>query len=181
MPERRERQGTVAMYMYGNPDSQFDDITVTDGGGVVLNENFDDGDMLGWTIVDEGTLSGVPSNWLMLADVVGFRVTQTTNIYGPNFTDIGREGTFAYWDAAPALQWANYTVEATLHTTDNDGVGLMFYYTDLDNYYKVDFDIQRNFYKIFRMLDGQETTLAVMAGTHPDDVDFDVCVNINNG
>ena len=47
-----------------------------------------------------------------------------------------------------------------MRSTDNDGIGLMFRYQDQDNYYKLELDNERKFYKIFKVVDGMETTLA---------------------
>ena len=112
--------------------------------------------MNGWTIVDEGTIDA-PSKW----SIVNGEVVQSSNIYGPNVPAVdNRKGTFAYYDKRSALNWDNYTFSATLRATDNDGTGLMFRYQDQDNYYKLELDNQRKFSKLFKVVDGVETTLA---------------------
>ncbi|WP_217896393.1 metallophosphoesterase [Oceanobacillus rekensis] len=116
-----------------------------------------DGLMVDWTVVDEGTVSA-PSNW----SVVRGEVVQSSNIYGPDVPAVdNRKGTFAFYDRANAINsWSDYTFSTTLRSTDDDGIGLMFRYQDPDNYYKLDLDEQRNFIKLFKVVDGMETTLA---------------------
>jgi hypothetical protein len=58
------------------------------------------------------------------------------------------------------MNWSNYSVEAILKSTDNDGIGLMFRYQNQNNYYKLDLDMQRNFAKLFKVVSGVETTIA---------------------
>ncbi|MGM0838335.1 MAG: FIMAH domain-containing protein [Bacillota bacterium] len=123
----------------------------------ILREDFSDGHMDDWAIVDEGTIDG-PSKW----SVVRGEVAQTSNIYGPSVPSVdNRKGTFAYYDNTDALNtWQDYTFTANLRSTDDDGIGLMFRYQDQDNYYKLDLDEQRDFIKLFKVVDGEETTLA---------------------
>src|SRR5690606_28087311 len=124
-----------------------------------------DGNMDGWTIVDEGETEG-PSKW----QVVNGEVVQSSNIFGPDVpATANRKGTFAYYDDPEAFKWKNYSVEMTFRNTDDDGIGLMFYYQDPDNYYKVDIDRQRIFTKLFKMKNGVETTLAAVGKVYTPD------------
>jgi hypothetical protein len=77
-----------------------------------------------------------------------------------------------------AFSWTDYTYEVTLHSTDNDGIGVMFRYQDANNYYKVDMDKQRNFRALFKMKDGVETTLASEPGGYTQDVDMMLQVRV---
>ncbi|WP_218775570.1 metallophosphoesterase [Oceanobacillus senegalensis] len=123
------------------------------------NSNFDcddEGNMDGWTVVDEGTISA-PSKW----SVVRGEVVQSSNIYAPDVSAVdNRKGTFAYYNKGGAFAWKDYSFSTTLRSTDDDGIGLMFRYQDPDNYYKLELDEQREFYKLFKVVDGVETTLA---------------------
>ncbi|NKB56202.1 MAG: S8 family serine peptidase [Alphaproteobacteria bacterium] len=140
-----------------------DFILPASGGGVeLLSDNFDDGDFAGWSVVDQGVTMG-PSAW----SVVNQEVNQSTNIY--TFSADGlypdnREGTVLFWNDATAQSWQDYTVDTTFRSTDDDGIGVVFYYTDENNYYKVDFDQQRSFSKLFQVQGGVETTLASVSG-----------------
>ena len=147
------------------------------GPGTLFIETFEDGDADGWTIVDEGTISG-PSNW----QVLGQQFVQLSNIYGPSASaTTNRMGTFAVWDDPGAYGWSDYSATARLHATDNDGLGLMFYYQDSDNYYKLDSDIQRAFQTLFKKVNGVESTLATVTASHPQNQDFALVVTVDNG
>ncbi len=82
-------RGTVALYSSYNTGATFDNVLVEGlkESTILLWDNFNDGDSLGWTIIDdEGTTSG-PSNW----NVVSGTLIQSVNI-GSNAT--GQLGTF---------------------------------------------------------------------------------------
>ncbi|UOE53357.1 metallophosphoesterase [Cytobacillus oceanisediminis] len=158
-------KGTVALYSWGNQSNYFDDVLVKDvkQSRDLLKDDFsggkkrdDDGPMKDWTVVDEGTIEA-PSKW----SVVRGEVVQSSNIYAPDVPAVdSRKGTFAYYDKRSAFNWKNYSFSTTLRSTDNDGIGLMFRYQDPDNYYKLELDKERQFYKIFKVVDGVERTLA---------------------
>jgi hypothetical protein len=157
--------GTVAFYSWGNQSNYFDDVLVKNIEGTkdLLKDDFsgdkkhnDDGPINDWTIVDEGNIDG-PSKW----SVVRGEVVESSNIHGPDVSAVdNRKGTFAYYDKRNAFSWKDYTFSTTLRSTDNDGMGLMFRYQDPDNYYKLELDNERKFYKLFKVVDGVETTLA---------------------
>ena len=89
------------------------------GPGTLFIETFEDGDAAGWTIVDEGNISG-PSNW----QVIGQQFVQLSNIHGPTSSSTtNRISTFAVWDDPDAYAWSDYSATARLHATDNDGLG----------------------------------------------------------
>jgi len=145
--------------------------------GLLYHENFDEGTFTGYTIVDEGTIEG-PSIW----QLVDGEIVQSSNIYGPAVDSVSnRQGTFAVYDTAPAYEWSHYRFEATIRSTDDDGIGLLFYYQNADNYYKLDLDRQRNFRKLFRKLNGEETTVAEMAGQYKANDDMDVVIELRDG
>ncbi len=119
-----------------------------------LSDNFSDGNMDGWSVIDEGT-TDAPSNW----NVQDGRLHQSSNIFNSGNAWRNRGGTFAYWNDPAALLWTDYTFDVTIKSTDNDGIGVMFRYQDPYNYYKYDMDKQRSFRRLFRMKNGVETTL----------------------
>ena len=147
---------------------------------VLYHNNFDDGTFTGYTIIDEGTLEG-PSNWSLTS--VG-EILQSSNVYGPSSTATsGRLGTFAIYNNPSAFNWSNYSVHLTLRSTDNDGIGVMFYYTDANNYYKLDLDLQRTFIKVFKKMNGVESTIANVTASAPYTTgeDFNIDVSVYNG
>jgi hypothetical protein len=127
---------------------------------VLLSDDFTNGILQGWTVVDEGTIDA-PSLWLERSG----RLMQLSNIYGPNANATDhRKGTHLYWNDPQALGWSNYTFSVTLNSADDDGIGVLFCYQNPSNYYKVDLDSQRNFHELFKMAGGVETTLAAEYG-----------------
>jgi hypothetical protein len=144
---------------------------------ILLADDFTNGVLQGWTVVDEGTIEA-PSEWLEQSG----RMMQLSNIYGPggNATD-HRKGTYLYWNDPQALSWSTYTLSVTFKDTDDDGVGVMFRYQNPSNYYKVDLDSQRNFHKLFKMSGGVETTLAAEPGAYTMGGTYVLSVGVTNG
>ena len=143
-------------------------VTVADNRAILAADDFEDGDLAGWTIVDEGTLEG-PSDW----QVVGGALVQASDIQsdqqgtGSTAFSVGgdgpfilRDGTYVLWDDPAALAWTNYAIEATITPNDDDGIGLLFRYTDPDNYYKLEADAQTGLVMLTRHVDGRENILA---------------------
>ncbi len=148
-------------------------IKVTDD-SASLADDFSDGNMAGWSVIDEGSSNG-PSNW----SVQNGRLRQSSNIYGPSVGTTGnRKGTFAYWNDPAALLWADYAFDVTMRSTDNDGIGVMFRYRNQWNYYKYEMDKQRNFHKLFKIVKGVETTLASVSTGYSQGVDMALQVGI---
>lgn len=88
-------------------------------------------------------------------------VQQSSNIYGPDVPAVDhRQGTFAYYNNSGAFSWANYSFSTVLRSTDDNGICLMFRYQNANNYYKLDLDKQRNFHKLFKVVNGVGATLA---------------------
>ena len=142
----------------------------------LVTDDFDDGDMVGWTVVDEGPVLE-PSNWRVLNG----EVIQSANIYGPHtYAVTSRKGTFAFWNDPSALSWTDYTYAVTLNSSDDDGIGIMFRYQDPKNYYKVDLDKQRDFRKLFKVKKGTETTLATATGGYTQNADMVLSVTLDD-
>ncbi|TWU31778.1 dockerin type I domain-containing protein [Novipirellula artificiosorum] len=128
----------------------------------LLSEDFNDGDVEvwasssnpysdRWTVVDQ--VANQSSDW----HVTSGRLTQSSNIY--SWLDPARLGTYLYYDASEALRWKDYELNVDVHGTDDDGVGVLFHYTDRDNYYKLDMDAQRGFTRLFKVKNGVQVTI----------------------
>ena len=78
--------GPIALYCWSNKGSYFDNILVEDlaAGTVLLSEDFEDGSLADWTIVDEGTTEG-PSRWSIEAG----ELVQSSNIYESSSSFLG--------------------------------------------------------------------------------------------
>jgi len=159
------------------------DIAMTDAAvysftyhGLIMADDFSAGDLDAFTIVDEGIYEG-PSSWM---ETDG-RLVQTSNIFGPIASALDhRKGTFAVWNAPGALNWANYAVSVSFRNNDDDGVGLLFRYLNASNYYKVDLDSQRSFRKLFKLVNGVETTLAAETNGYVPNQDYQLQVVVAN-
>jgi hypothetical protein len=84
--------GTIALYSRWNKGTVFDNILVEDvrNGNLVLSEDFSDGNLLGWTIVDDAGTEAGPSAW----SVQHGALLQSSNI-GSNSS--GKLGTFVLY------------------------------------------------------------------------------------
>jgi PKD repeat protein len=121
----------------------------------LLNANFDDGSIAGWTVVDQGAVQG-PSNW----SVVNGSLVQSSNVYSSPLdpAELGKLGTYLTYDAGSA--WADYRASFTLNSSDNDSIGFMFRVQNSDNYYRFSWDQQRSFRRLVKRVDGVTTLLA---------------------
>ena len=143
---------------------------------LLMADDFSDGSLDVFTIVDEGTVDG-PSSWAEQ----GRRLVQSANIHGPAGSAVDhRKGTFAYWNSPEALNWTNYAVSVSFRNSDDDGVGLLFRYQDPSNYYKVELDSQRSFRKLFKLVGGVETTLAAETNGYTPGQDYSLRVMVTN-
>ncbi|MEQ9609798.1 MAG: metallophosphoesterase, partial [Kiloniellaceae bacterium] len=82
------------------------------------------------------------------------------------------------WDDAAALEWSDYVAEVTILSQDDDTVGLLVYYQDADNHYKVTLDVQTNQRQLVKVKDGVETLLAESDQGYPfnDEMELKVAV-----
>ena len=89
-------EGTIALYSWANNGSHFDDVYVEHltTGATLLSEDFDDGNLSDWTIVDEGKRD-YPSAWSAATGVL----LQSSDIYSlpANTVDLTKLGTFALY------------------------------------------------------------------------------------
>ncbi|MGA0597692.1 family 16 glycoside hydrolase [Enterovirga sp. CN4-39] len=129
---------------------------------VLLSEGFGGGDFAAWTIVDEGESGGVGPNgtasqWelqdgalVQLSDLKSRQLTwsgaSNSNPWQTGWSPLGdgvnvlRKGTYALYNDPAAKGWSDYAVQATIETPDNGALGLLFYYQDQENYYKLELD-----------------------------------------
>lgn len=98
---------------------------------VLFTENFDT-DFDGWSIYDDPEPRSGPSNWFIQNQIL----RQTSNIwaYDPPDEFVYHLGSHV---SAGDKAWTDYTLNAVLRSTDNDGIGLIFRYQDEENYYRI--------------------------------------------
>ena len=125
-------------------------VLVRPGGDVtvLLSDDFS-GTLANWTVVDEaGTVEG-PSNWFIASGLL----QQTSNINDGNLdrNHLPKKATFAHGGDSI---WADYTVSARLWSGDNDALGLMFRYQDVNNYYRFSMDSERGYRRLVKAENG---------------------------
>ena len=121
----------------------------------LIQEEFDSGDLAGWSIVDQGSLYA-PSAW----SVTNGRLRQDNNTCQQNLQPwaVDMLGTFAVCQAGRNL--ADFQMAVDIHSEDDDAIGIMFRYRDPDNYYRFSWDLQRRIRRLVKCSNGQFTVLA---------------------
>ena len=121
----------------------------------LLTEDFNDGDLSGWTVADQGTHQ-TPSAWSASTG----RLVQNSNIYTlPGDRDsLEKTATHIFYNAG--MSWTNYHLGFTLRSDDNDALGVMFRYQDSNNYYRFSWDLQRRYRRLVKCENGVFTLLA---------------------
>jgi 3-keto-disaccharide hydrolase len=146
------RQGTIGLYSYYNAGSYFDDVVVQDlvTGNTLLSDNFTDGNSVGWTIIDEGNDAG-PSVW----SVVSGSLIQSRNI--GSTVDNGKLGTYALYTRG---SWRDYRMTLKLRSSDDDRLGVIFRFQDINNYYRISWNRSTPGRRLIKRENGVYKTLA---------------------
>jgi hypothetical protein len=139
----------------GDLTLQVQDANPPPPGAEMLVEDFSSGTFPGWTVHDEGPLSG-PSKW----HIVSGQLTQQSSIADSGGTaDLARLGTYLSYD--DGLGWTAYRLKFTSRTTsDDDTWGIMFRVRDANNYYRLTWDMQRKQRRLVKKEGGVFTLLA---------------------
>ncbi len=180
--DSRFSRGTIAMYTWGNQAGSFDNISVSKiqqsntstknsqpEKNLLLSDNFNDGDLAGWSINDEGKLYG-PSEW----SVTNGLAYQASNIYqalSPYY-----RGTYLTYDNGK--NWLNYQLKVSIKSNDNDAIGVMFRIQDKDNYYRFSWDQQRKFRRLTKHENGAVTLLAEDKVTYASDTTYQLSIQV---
>lgn len=185
----------------GKVSTDFVKVEVAEKNAVLLEEGFDGATISGaWTMIDEGEdeVSSAAASWSIedgkLVQDANVYSRQLTNSRDSNHSDIWqrgysplgdgdyilRKGTYMLYEGEGADQWSDYSVEFTFTGGGNDSLGLMFYYQDADNYYKLELDNTFGLYQLTRLVDGVETILARTAGRYTLNEEQDLRVDVNN-
>ncbi len=141
-----------------------------------LRDDFNDGNLAGWSTVDQGMTEG-PSKWSSW----NAAVLQSSNCYDNLSAVAGRLGTYACWNATSALTWSNYSLDVKLRAADDDGIGVMFYYRDPNNYYRFEMDSQRKFRRLIKKVNGVVTLLAGNQSGHVMNQTYAIRVEVYAG
>ena len=121
----------------------------------LLQDDFNDGNFVGWTLVDQGT-SNAPSNWSAATGTL----RQSSNIFAhpTDRASLPKLGTYAWYPAG--LSWTDYGVTLTMRSQDDDALGVMVRYQDPNNYYRFSWDKQRTYRRLVKVENGLFTLLA---------------------
>lgn len=99
---------------------------------ILFQENFSKGNYIGWNVIDDPQPRSGPSNWTAKSG----ELRQTSNIWA---YDAPAE--FIYHLGSHAVNgnpsWTDYSLNAILRSSDNDGIGIIFRYQDSGNYYRI--------------------------------------------
>ncbi|MDE2834974.1 MAG: metallophosphoesterase [Bacteroidota bacterium] len=96
-------------------------------------DNFNDGNYDGWEVIDDVEPQFGPSNW-----VVEFgELVQKSNIWSYGPVELETRYHLGTHVATGDKNWADYSFNAIVRSSDNDGVGLIFRYQDERNYYRI--------------------------------------------
>ena len=98
-----------------------------------FTDDFDDGDYAGWQVVDDPEPQSGPSEWVVEDGVL----VQKSNIWAYGPVELETKYHLGTHITAGDKAWTDYTFNAVVRSTDNDGVGLIFRYRDERNYYRV--------------------------------------------
>ena len=98
-----------------------------------FSDNFDDGNYDGWVTMDDPEPQSGPGNWIIEAGAL----KQTSNIWSYGPVELETKFHLGTHITTGNPEWTDYTFNAHVRSTDNDGVGLIFRYTDAKNYYRI--------------------------------------------
>jgi hypothetical protein len=144
--------GRVGLGTLSNDLAAFDQLRVfraVPAEGVVFEDHFESSGLVGWSVVDEGTVSA-PSAWQELGGVA----QQTSNISGPG---AHRPGT-SLLRVTPTV--ADGVWSARVRNADDDGIGLLFRVQGNDTFYRFQMDAQQRFLRLEKVVGGVHTVLA---------------------
>jgi len=115
-----------------------------------------------WSVTDDVEPRSGPSDWR----IINGELHQRSNIWSFDAPAefIYHLGTHV---SAGASSWQNYTLNALLKSSDNDGIGLLFRYQDAKNYYRIllmndannSGSVNSPIQRIQKFVDGEPSTL----------------------
>jgi len=126
------------------------------GSSLPLSDDFSDGDAAGWTIVDDATQ--FPSNWNVVNQA--FEQSAWTNSSGKDVTESYHRGSYAHWTQSSGLSDYRLSVDVLPDAESGDDIGVMFRYSDNNNYYRFSMNVLNGFARLEENLNGTYITLA---------------------
>ena len=150
-------------------------LRVTDAGGIVstdqvkvavtdadtlLQDDFNDGHADGWQMP--------AGNW-QLAGTVASRDGTVQGIAAAQGHIRAYDGAAGIMTWQGGVEWSDYILSANLTAEDQKGLGLVAYYQDAQNFYRLEFDIANHARSLVKVQGGVETVLASESATSPFD------------
>lgn len=146
--------GQIGLYCFKNMDARFSDVRVYEADRAfnewLINDQFTILNPSRWAFSDEGKKDR-PSKW----GVVDGELRQTSNIYSVS-RDPSAPGTYA---VAGDGSWTDYRASIQIRSDDNDSIGVMFRYTDTNNYYRFSMNRQSKYRRLIKKVAGQVKVL----------------------
>ena len=96
-------------------------------------DNFDDDNFHGWVVTDDVEPQHGPSRWAVENGVL----VQRSNIWSYGPVELETKYHLGTHITTGNSAWSDYSFNAHVRSSDNDGIGLIFRYQDARNYYRV--------------------------------------------
>ena len=126
----------------------------------VFSDNFNNLQLSGWNKIDDTGVSFAPSSWTGMQGASSGVVNSSGNVFGfgndATEAAIEKPGTYMY---NGNFGWTDYEFKVRLKTNDNDGMGVMFHYTDNNNYYRFSMDRERGYMRLIKKVAGTYTVI----------------------
>ncbi len=142
---------------------------------LLFKDNFTSPNLHGWIVTDEGK-NEAPSDWL----IYNGTLIQASNIWGGTEIagDPHKPGTYI---GANGLTGTSYKVMFKLRSNDDDELGLMFQYSDRNNYYRFSMNAEARYRRITRIVNGQASVIVSQEFSYQPNRDYDVKVLVVDG
>jgi len=142
--------------------------------GIPYNENFSSGTAPGWLFYDE---AGDPSDWIVENNE--YQQKNQVALGRINLDETFHMGSFSYLNTG--FHWTNYrfTVDVTALGDQGDDVGVMFYYRDKNEYYRLSLDTRWGSTRLEKIVGGVRSTLAANAIGYSIGETFTIKIELN--
>ncbi|MCP5004250.1 MAG: response regulator [Planctomycetes bacterium] len=130
-------------------------------GQIHLADDFDDGDFVGWSTVDEGRVE-LPSTW---SAARGHLMHTFTGQRPSNLdSNLSRLGAYVWYHEG--LSWTNYRMSVSIMSQDDDALGIMVRYQNPENYYRFSLDREGGVRRLVKRENGVFQLLAEEATSY---------------
>jgi lysophospholipase L1-like esterase len=131
-------------------------VTINPTLALPFSDDFEDGNSNGWTAVDDNIQNA--SAWS--AGTGRLVQTVSTNDFGGDVTETYRRGSYQFYADSVNLTNYRFSVDVTPRSGSSDDVGVMFRYTDNNNYYRFSINSEAGGARLESNVNGTYMTLA---------------------